>query len=65
MNDCENVLDFLNAYFPNDDGILVGCHASKTIDSYECCEYDLVIMYNENNIYKKKNKFRPYSVFST
>ena len=46
----ENELIFykLGSKFPQLDSILIGCHADKGIIPHECCEYNIISVYDDN-----------------
>ena len=52
-----DIIEFLKSSYPENESILVGCRAESSI-SYECCEYDIIVLQKEigkSNI-KKSNK---------
>ena len=40
----------LGSKFPLLDSIIIGCHADKGIIPHECCEYDVISIYDDNMI---------------
>ena len=55
----DDIIDFLKLSYPADESILIGCRAESG-NSYECCEYDIIVLESnkdENNNIYKKNKF--------
>ncbi len=46
--DNEHIFYLLESKFPEMDSILIGCRADNEIFSHECCEYDLVSLYDNN-----------------
>ncbi len=56
-SDIKDIVDFLKISYPDNESILVGCRA-ETSDSYDCCEYDIIVLQKErgnNSIKKTKN----------
>lgn len=54
-----DIVDFLKRYYPENESILVGCRAEPSI-SYECCEYDIIVLHKElekSNIKKSKKNY--------
>ena len=49
----------LGSKFPGLNSILIGCHADNGIISHECCEYDLVSLYDSNTLFHKDLAFKP------
>jgi hypothetical protein len=55
----DDIIDFLKLSYHADESILIGCR-SEFGNSYECCEYDIIVLVsnkNENANTLKKNKF--------
>lgn len=52
--DKEHIFYLLGSKFAELDSILIGCHADNGIISHECCEYDLISLY-DNNILSHQN----------
>ena len=46
--DNEHIFYLLGSKFPEMDSILIGCHADNGIIPHECCEYDLISLYDNN-----------------
>jgi hypothetical protein len=46
--DNEHIFNLLGSKFPGLDSILIGCHADNGIIPHECCEYDLISLYDNN-----------------
>ena len=44
----EHIFYLLGSKFPELDSILIGCHADNGIIPHECCEYDLISLYDNN-----------------
>ena len=45
----DGIIDFLKTYYPENECILVGCRADPGI-SYECCEYDVIVLNGNGEI---------------
>ncbi|HYO06431.1 MAG TPA: hypothetical protein VER14_05575 [Phototrophicaceae bacterium] len=55
----KDIIDFLKISYPENESIIVGCRADTSI-SYECCEYDIIVLKNEmekGNIKKSKKSY--------
>jgi hypothetical protein len=55
----KDIIDFLKISYPENESIIVGCRAETSI-SYECCEYDIIVLKNEmekGNIEKSKKSY--------
>jgi hypothetical protein len=55
----DDIIDFLKLSYPADESILIGCRA-EFCNSYECCEYNIIVLEsnkNENCSISKKKKF--------
>jgi hypothetical protein len=55
----DDIIDFLKLSYPADESILIGCRAESG-NSYECCEYDIIVLAsnkNENDNIFRKEKF--------
>jgi hypothetical protein len=63
----------LGSKFPLMDSILIGCHADRGIIPHECCEYNIISVYDDNMIFPQnlvsekepnvlRNKKRVYEV---
>jgi hypothetical protein len=55
----KDIIDFLKTSYPENEIILVGCRAETSI-SYECCEYDIIVLQKEmgkGNIKKSKKNY--------
>jgi hypothetical protein len=55
----DDIIDFLKLSYHADESILIGCRAESG-NSYECCEYDIIVLESnkdENDNIFKKNKF--------
>jgi hypothetical protein len=50
----EDLINFLHQQFPHSEGILVGCKIDHTT-SYECCEYDIILVEDGPSFDSKKN----------
>ena len=46
--DNEHIFYLLGSKFPELDSILIGCHADNGIIPHECCEYDLISLYDNS-----------------
>jgi len=57
----EHIHYFLGSKFPGLNSILIGCRADNGIISHECCEYDLVSLYDSNTLFHKDLAFKPES----
>ncbi len=60
----DDVIDFLKLSYPDGEGILIGCRA-ESCNSYECCEYDIIVFESKKNEYDdaiKKNKYNFFQV---
>ena len=49
--DNEHISYLLESKFPELDSILIGCHADNGIIPHECCEYDLISLYDNNTLF--------------
>ncbi len=49
--DNEHIFYLLGSKFPEFDSILIGCHADNGIIPHECCEYDLISLYDNNTLF--------------
>ncbi len=49
--DNEHIFYLLESKFPELDSILIGCHADNGIIPHECCEYDLISLYDNNILF--------------
>jgi hypothetical protein len=56
----EDVIDFLEISYPENESILVGCRAEFS-SSYECCEYDIIVLRKEQEKNNTK-KTRDYDI---
>lgn len=55
-----DIIDFLKISYPENESILVGCRAETSI-SYECCEYDIIVLQKElekGGIKKSKKNYK-------
>ena len=75
--DNEHIFYLLGSKFPELDSILIGCHADNRIIPHECCEYDLISIYDDtilfhqdwaskkkSNVLQNSNKFYEVLVLS-
>jgi len=44
----DDIIDFLKVSYPGSEGILIGCWAAVDFDSYDCCEYDILVLESDN-----------------
>jgi hypothetical protein len=49
--DEEHIFYLLGSKFPELDTILIGCHADNGIIPHECCEYNLISVYDNNILF--------------
>ncbi len=59
-----DIIEFLKISYPENESILVGCRAGTSI-SYECCEYDIIVLQKEmekSNIKKSRKNYNIYKV---
>lgn len=49
--DDEHIFYLLGSKFPELDSILIGCHADNGIIPHECCEYNLISVYDNNILF--------------
>ncbi|TVP40209.1 hypothetical protein [Candidatus Nitrosocosmicus arcticus] len=76
--DNEHIFYLLGSKFPELDSILIGCHADNRIIPHECCEYDLISIYDDtilfheywaskkkSNVLQNSNKFYEVLVLSS
>lgn len=65
-SEIDDINDFLKTSYPDNESILVGCRVG-TYYSYECCEYDIIVLEskkNENNNNSiKKNKYNLFKFY--
>ena len=65
-SEIDDINDFLKTSYPDNESILVGCRVG-TYYSYECCEYDIIVLEskkNENNNNGiKKNKYNLFKFY--
>jgi hypothetical protein len=53
----DDINDFLKSSYPHAEGILIGCQATVEFTSYDCCEYDIIVLESDNeNPIDIKNK---------
>ena len=55
----KDIIDFLKISYPENESIIVGCRAETSI-SYDCCEYDIIVLQKEmekGNIKKSKKSY--------
>lgn len=50
MERIENVNKFLISTFPQSDSILIGCQIDGQIVPHECCEYDIISIYDKEQL---------------
>ena len=48
--DDEHIFYLQGSKFPELNSILIGCHADNGITPHECCEYDLISLYDNNTL---------------
>ena len=48
----DDIIDFLKVSYPTAECILIGCWAQADFESYDCCEYDIIVLESDdgNNI---------------
>lgn len=46
MKDVEKIQAIIQSNFPNNDAFIIGCRADNRINSFECCEYDIIVVKN-------------------
>jgi len=52
-----DIIDFLKLSYPRAECILIGCWAEVDVESYDCCEYDIIVLEsNKENTIDYKNK---------
>ena len=51
--DNEHIFYLLGSKFPELDSILIGCHADNGIIPHECCEYDLISLYDNSIVFRQ------------
>ena len=51
--DNEHIFYLLGSKFPELDSILIGCHADNGIIPHECCEYDLISLYDNSILFRQ------------
>ncbi|MER5174169.1 MAG: hypothetical protein ABJB76_02490 [Candidatus Nitrosocosmicus sp.] len=65
-SEIDDINDFLKTSYPDNESILVGCRVG-TCNSYECCEYDIIVLEskkNENNNNGiKQNKYNLFKFY--
>ncbi len=56
-----DIIDFLKSSYPENESILVGCRAEPSV-SYECCEYDIIVLRKEHEKNKVKKIKKNYNI---
>ncbi len=51
--DNEHIFYLLGSKFPELESILIGCHADNGIIPHECCEYDLISLYDNSVVFRQ------------
>jgi len=51
--DNEHIFYLLGSKFPELESILIGCHADNGIIPHECCEYDLISLYDNSIVFRQ------------
>lgn len=54
MGDIEKIRSFIESDHPSSHAIIIGCKANNKINSYKCCEYDIIVVKNMLSDIKNK-----------